>query len=405
MTSKNPVIKVALHGMDERSVRTMIMYLHGPCRGAAMVVGVQDADIDIFDADSVNGSILLSTHLEKKPQRPVLALSVHDKSLPDVVFIKKPVKTDVMLAALNATTMHTSNLVETGFNEVLIEPPKNTPSPSLNPPQKLDQEPLKKVIINLEERAKTSKHQTAMQLDEKGFNAFIGNISGVDVNDPSQFSLASYHIDDYFQGHVQSLLAQHRTNTQAVILHSGWKQLIIGPDSHEVWLDADEKQLRAFAALKLNIAGGAKITTQEIDPELLKNQPPEQIYSSEAFLWKLACWTSKGRYPDTIDLNQPVYLKAWPNFTRLLVTPHALRIAALLVQGPRTLANIAQVLDIKPQYVFVFISSAVAIGLAGQARRAADNLVELPVPQAIKNKGLLQRIISKLLAGRDKETS
>jgi hypothetical protein len=69
------------------------------------------------------------------------------------------------------------------------------------------------------------------------------------------------------------------------------------------------------------------------------------------------------------------------------------------------LANIAQVLDIKPQYVFVFISSAVAIGLAGQARRAADNLVELPVPQAIKNKGLLQRIISKLLAGRDKETS
>jgi hypothetical protein len=116
----------------------------------------------------------------------------------------------------------------------------------------------------------------------------------------------------------------------------------------------------------------------------------------DAFLWKLACWASKGRYPKSIDINQPVYLKSWPNFTRLLVTPHALRISALLIQSPRTLTNVAQVLNIKPQYVFVFISAACALGLAGQVRREVDMLVQAPEIKPNKNKGLLSRILSTL---------
>ena len=89
-------------------------------------------------------------------------------------------------------------------------------------------------------------------------------------------------------------------------------------------------------------------------------------------------------------------MKSWPNFTRLLVTPHAMRISALLIQGPRTLSNVAEVLNIKPQYVFVFISSACALGLTGQAKREVDVLVQSPEIKPNKEKGLLSRIISKL---------
>jgi hypothetical protein len=117
----------------------------------------------------------------------------------------------------------------------------------------------------------------------------------------------------------------------------------------------------------------------------------------DAFLWKVACWASKGRYPVSIDISHPVYLKSWPNFTRLLITPHALRISALLIRGPRTLGNVAEVLDIKPQYVFVFISAACALGLTGQARREADVLVAQTLEiKSNKNKGFLSRIMSKL---------
>jgi hypothetical protein len=90
-------------------------------------------------------------------------------------------------------------------------------------------------------------------------------------------------------------------------------------------------------------------------------------------------------------------LKHWPNFTRLLITPHALRISALLVQGPRTLGNVAEVLNIKPQYVFVFISAACALGLTGQARRESDtSIAPSEEIKSNKNKGFLSRIMSKL---------
>ena len=51
-------------------------------------------------------------------------------------------------------------------------------------------------------RKKTSKHQAAMQLDEKGFGAFIGSVAGIDVNDPKKFAMASYNPKEYFQGYV-----------------------------------------------------------------------------------------------------------------------------------------------------------------------------------------------------------
>ena len=82
--------------------------------------------------------------------------------------------------------------------------------------------------------------------------------------------------------------------------------------------------------------------------------------------------------------------------TRLVVTPHAMRIAALLIEGPRTLINTAQVLKIKPQYVFVFFSAAYALGLAEQAERGADVAV---TPQDLapnRTKGILEKIMYRL---------
>jgi hypothetical protein len=165
-----------------------------------------------------------------------------------------------------------------------------------------------------------------------------------------------------------------------------------------VWLDVDENQVRAFAGLAIKSTLGSKMSVTPLSQDMTDMEKSlERFHSMDAFLWKSACWASKGRYPSTIDIKQPVYLKSWPNFTRLLVTPHALRIAALLIQGPRTLPNVAEVLNIKPQYVFVFISAACSLGIAGQVRREADVLVQSPEIKPNKNQGLLSRILSTLL--------
>jgi hypothetical protein len=64
------------------------------------------------------------------------------------------------------------------------------------------------------------------------------------------------------------------------------------------------------------------------------------------------------------------------------------------------LPDIAEVLNIKPQYVFVFISAAYALGLIGQAKRAADEIVQPPVIKKTEQQGLLSRIIGKLHANK-----
>jgi hypothetical protein len=390
--SKSP-LKVALHGMEDRTAKTMVMYLQGPCRGAAVVVSDSEADVDVFDADVAGVDALMAVHRAKKPHRPVIALSLRDGELAHVFYVKKPVKTDDMLGALNKSVAFLGKIKQNESQNTHLT--ANAVKPVV---EKADDVNLKSFVIDDDERKKTAKHQAAMQLNEKGFNAFIGNVRGLDVNDPTQFAVAKYNPKDYFQGHVESAFKISREQGEIMQLNSGWSPVIIFPQNNEIWLDADDKQLRAFSGLVISNTLDGKISTTALTFESSSlSRSLEKFHSMDAFLWKVACWASKGRYPVAIDVTQPVYLKSWPNFTRLLITPHALRISALLIRGPRTLANVAEVLNIKPQYVFVFISAAYALGLTGQARRESDALIAQTAEiKANKNKGFLGRIMSKL---------
>lgn len=403
--SKSP-LNVALHCMEERTSKTMVMYLQGPCRGAAVVVNDSDASIDIFDADTMGAEKLIAEHHAKKPYRPAIALSLRDGTLDYVLYIKKPVKTDDMLAALNTASALIGKLRPNEDTPPTQSTIKSSPAQlttAISVPtepiiEKAETSNLKSFVINNDEQKKTAKHQAAMQLNEKGFNAFIGNVPSIDVNDPKQFAVAKYNPKDYFQSYVESAFKISREQNEIMQLNSGWSPLIIFPQNDEIWLDADDKQLRAFSGLVIsNTLDGKMSTTQLTFESSSLSRSLEKFHTMDAFLWKVACWASKGRYPISIDITHPVYLKNWPNFTRLLITPHALRISALLIRGPRTLGNVAEVLNIKPQYVFVFISAACALGLTGQARREADILVVQSTEiKANKNKGFLSRIMSKL---------
>lgn len=392
----NP-LKVAVHGLDERSCKMMAMFLQGPCHGVAVVVNESSAECEIFDADSVSGKKLLDDYLQKEIQKPIVILSLNTPHVPSAFHVKKPVKIEEMVDALQKAKKSLGSIAATTNNS-----PSNTTDTILSEAHdanehRLTDNPKLKLFVKTSEQKKTSKHRAAMQLDEKGFVGFIGNVPGLDVNDPRQFSKAHYNPKEYFQGYVDSAYKVSRAKGHIRQLNSGWSPLIIFPQSDEIWLDADESQIRAFSGLTISNTLGAKMSITPLNLEsATMERSLERYQSMDAFLWKVACWASKGRYPESIDINQPVFLKQWPNFTRLLLMPHAMRIAALLIQGPRTLLNVSQVLNVKPQYVFVFISAASALGLVGQSRRGVDTLVEPDEIKSNKNQSLLSRILSVL---------
>jgi hypothetical protein len=395
--SKRP-LSVRLHGMDERIKKTMMMFFQGPCRGAAIVVDLEDADVDIFDGDSIESKNLLAQHILKKLIKPVIILSLYEIWQEGVFHVKKPIKTTDMLRILEQI----QKLIGDRFKiETQIKKPSDVkivaeePQQRVKEPQTLDS---KAIVVDPDERNKTAKHRTAMRFDEKGFEAYMGSISDIDVNESKSLIIACYNTKDFYQGYVESAFVICRAKSQILMLKSDWRSITLFPRTEEVWIDVDDLELKAFAGIQLS---HKTITTEmpliPVDPKTLNIRGNlDKFQNMDAFLWKLACWTSKGRYPNSIDYEQPIFLKNWPNFSRLLITPHALRIAALLIKGPRTMLNIAQALNIKPQYVFVFVSASHAVGLVGQARRAADTILQAQEILPSKSQGLLGRIMSKL---------
>lgn len=398
----NKPLQVALYGLDGRSYKTMVMFLQGPCRGAAVVVEPIEADVDIIDADHTTAKAIYEERRNVTPERPIITMSLENLQLENTIYLKKPVTREGLLNALDQAKKLAGQLAGKpsqahGTKASFLSRTDSVQSDG-------DKAEKNATKINEEERKKVAKHKTSREFSERGFSSYIGFVPDIDFDDREQVLNAWYDPKHFFQGYVKSAYNVAMSKARVVKLNSGWKTLLIFPHGHEVWLDADDMQLRAFAGLPIKNTSGNAVSLSPVDPKNTRDGAAlDKFQSMDAFLWKLAIWTSKGRYPSSLDIDQPIYLKKWPNMTRLVVTPHALRISALLIRGPRTMLNIAEVLNIKPQYVFVFVSACQALDLLGQAKRSDDRVV---APEPLKHpqsSGLFKRILNKLRATKSAE--
>ncbi|MGR8930596.1 MAG: hypothetical protein ACU836_08135 [Gammaproteobacteria bacterium] len=382
-------IKVALFGMDPRTLKTMELYLKGPCRGIAIVVEESEAEIDIIDADFATAGEILSTRRELNPQRPIILLSLQILKVENTHFVQKPVKAEQLTGVLSKIKSELSGSTKQtrmapGPSSVDARAPTGEPLP-------IDQKELD------QQSDKTAKKRRLFEDNEGGYAVFLGTLSGIDFDDPDQLRHASFDPRKYFLSYVFSAYKVACHENRTLQLKSIWKPLVIFPDARQVWLDADDKQLRAFAGVEQNKMFASNINLGPIDGVAFKEgKQAENFQDMDVFIWKLAVWTSKGRFPQGLEPNHPVYLKYWPNFTRLLLTPEAMRIASLLLQGPRTPLDIVKVLDVKPQYVFAFISACHSLGILGRSERRVDEIIAPEPPKHSKKQGLLSKILHKL---------
>lgn len=397
--------RIALHGMDSRTCKTMEMYLKGPCKGVAVVVDDTQADIDMIDADYPSAKDLLEARKVATPDRPIILLSLQSLQIDNTFFIKKPVNVaqimDV-LAKIKAATAPRKVAAEA------VKTAKISPAP-IEPITRTTEDNAHKMAIDVyakkspgvkhvdsQEQQKTAKHQSAMQLNEGGFTAFLGTVSNIDFDDNAQLLTACYDPRQSFLGYVQSALKTAKLQSRTLQLNSIWKPLLIFPASEEIWLDADDKQLRAFAGMTLGKDAISNMSLVALDSVNAAGRGMDKFQNMNTFIWKLSLWTSKGRFPIGLDIQRPVFLERWPNFTRLVITPDALRIAALLVHTSRTPLEVASILNVKPQYVFAFMSACHATGLLKQSERQVDTVIAAEPPRPAPNKSLLSKILGKL---------
>lgn len=137
--------------------------------------------------------------------------------------------------------------------------------------------------------------------------------------------------------------------------------------------------------------------------EMLESTTLEEVagtqgstYPMETFIWELAVLTSKGRAPKGTPMNEPTYLKQWPNFTRLMPIPNAMKVSAYWLQMPATLPDLSSNLDVPLSDILSLYSAASLTGLAGLAQRSSDKMLKQGKPEKHEKRNLFGSIMGSL---------
>jgi hypothetical protein len=165
------------------------------------------------------------------------------------------------------------------------------------------------------------------------------------------------------------------------------------PDGRRVLQQFSDSQLRTLSVIPI---ANTNLTISVLNDHMPVERNGHSVTDSEALVWKTALWASRGRVPVGICLDTPVFIRRWPNLTRLQLFPHALRIAALWSQQPHSLLATAQALKIPQRHVFGFFSAANALGLASTTRREVDFLFQPAPLKKSKRHNLFGRILNRL---------
>lgn len=352
MNPKNQLLPLAIVGLSERATNRLRSFLHEVADHLCTVVDLPAAQAIVADVDGDEFDWL--QFRAEHPHRPTMVLSRHRPEIEDVIWVPKPIMEAALIEAISWATSYVRQGLTTN------------------------------------KQVQGSRHGADMVVNP----ARLARASGRRERD---VTLTMSEFDDsrtLLRG-VQAAVRLAAESKQVVTLDIADEgNLAILPRDSLAAISVDSARLLDWARdEEIN----AKITfstlTLEQERELLRRlEQYNDVITLDALLWKLAVWTARGRLPEGADPVARYYLRCWPNFTRLMVIPHAVRIAALGVREPMSLIFIADALEIAPADVFSFYYSAMAIGLAGLAQREDDYLLANRVAED-DPKASLQRAI------------
>lgn len=399
MKRKALPLKVDLLGVNERMRNTFAMAFAGPAKDVARLAEGGKADLVIVDADGVGAKEIWRTFHEKRPRCPAIAVSAAAIELEGVAAtIAKPIKIDQLIETIRRVAEQIEPTVSIPIRPEPAVAAKPSP-PAVTAPATSACEP----GAEGESEEKTQKIP-ALRLDQEAanvevpskpdFSAVCGTAGDIDYNDEAQVSRLVLPLTGRLLASLQAALTRARLGKQPVALRYKENTLaIFHPGGIAVAVPVSDGSLQRLSqavfpegALLLDMLPANNVPT-----------PGPSAIHPDNLIWKVAAWTYRGQLPVGLLPNQRVYLRHWPNLTRLIELPDAMRIAALLNEQPMSMVRVAEALQIPQRHVFAFCACAHAIGLLDVAKRAADHLIEPPsAPPAHGERQFLGRLMHYL---------
>ena len=376
-----------LLGANQRLRDTLAMVFHGPAKARCALARGSQADAVIINLDGVGAEAEWARYREQHPGRPAIVLSLDGAPQAHALaVVLKPVRIEQFLAALDVVDAALRAPAAVSERDADADADADAAPPTLLLPAHAASKfvsPIDPPTEILADAPRSAPHSDA-------WRAVCGDAPDGDLDDPRHSASRRCHDGIELLTVLQQALASaHREQTTMDVCLHGETIARIEHARAEVTRVISLQQWQALCGTALV---GMKLELRRADAAAVDGER----CAIEALLWQTAAWSYRGRLPADTPLDKRMYLRHWPNLTRLLPLPDACRIAALMVRHPMQLARVAEALRIPQRHVFAFHGAASAIGLMGVARREADHLLADDVPAPDSRRALLQGIARRL---------
>ena len=360
-------------GLDERSQRALSSAFIKHCHNLVTLSSPDQAQVAVLDLDNSNAAKLLSNFRKTYPGMSLIGLGKQQPKLSVNAYVAKPVDIHLLMDTISklATDNSTSkiNMITTEKIAKAMQALEN-----------------KNIAKSLNNRLESTQNQPASK-------RVI----------PKKTDKMCFDHERFLLGAIQQAVAQAKARLQIAVL-SCWKDktIIVDPAQNIISTNLKDSQIRSLAIAPIDDNLSPPIQSIFCQPDdaaiqntLLQTNDLRHI-NLEVFLWNLGLLTCRGRIHAEVSISNRQYLQRWPNLTRIIVPDNAMRILAYWVQQPCSLHDIKEQLNVPWQDVFTIFSAAFAAGLAGEAKRNADEIVNVIELNAHKKRGLMSSIINRL---------
>ena len=391
---KSRPTKVRLKGFDSRSLQAFELFFMEECNKDFEVTDLTlESDISIIDIDVCIIHHEIEEMREQNPDQGIIAISLLPRSSKDELlrYLRKP----IVVSEFKSYLYRMRELIQAAKENSGFD--NNIDVIRVAHESNEDQKATTK-LSKLTVAVDNSQHKEKAELSEdtpRNFHLeaakYVGKNSDVDLHSAQAFMKVVYNPEHKLQGALELAIQHAKKYAKPVELTCLNVGFIVDISKNAIYAAVGESAIKSLCTMNVERLEAPRKLEGDYSGQRLfamARQPMGELkrWNISALMWKVALWCSKGKIPRETDINLPVFLANWPNFSRLVCFPYAMNIAAVLIKKPMRLSEVARHLNIPQRYVFGFYSAAHSLGLANTSKRKSDYLFDVDSGyQAVEN--------------------